>query len=76
MQDYIPDGLKSQLLVTTKSGQDQDILKDRQELVRCKTPSELGQVKSIADLPIPTLRSRPTSPRSRPTSPMSEPGTS
>ena len=71
VQDYLPAGLKSQLLVSTKSGQDQEVLKERQELVRCKTPSELGQVRSISDLPIPTLHrnsSRPTSP----TTPMEE----
>ena len=70
MQDYIPEGLKSTLLVATKTGQDQEVLKDRQELVRCKTPSELGQMKGMGDFPMPTLS------RSRPTSPMSEPGTS
>ena len=69
VQDYIPEGLKSQLLVATKSGQDQEVLRERQDLVRCKTPSELGQVRSISDLPIPTLHrksSRPTSPTPQP----------
>lgn len=69
VQDYIPEALKSQLLVTTKSGQDQEVLRERQDLVRCKTPSELGQVRSISDLPIPTLHrksSRPTSPTPQP----------
>ena len=69
VQDYIPEALKSQLLVTTKSGQDQEVLRERQDLVRCKTPSELGQVRSISDLPIPTLHRK----SSRPTSPMPQP---
>ena len=69
VQDYIPEALKSQLLVTTKSGQDQEVLRERQDLVRCKTPSELGQVRSISDLPIPTLHRK----SSRPPSPMPQP---
>ena len=64
MQDYIPDGLKSQLLVISKTGHDQDVIRERQELVRSKSPSELSQFHRVGDIPIPSVLqiSRPTSP--------------
>ena len=64
MQDYIPDGLKSQLLVISKTGHDQDVIRERQELVRSKSPSELSQFHRVGDIPIPNVLqiSRPTSP--------------
>lgn len=65
MQDFIPDGFKSQLLVGTKSNQDQDVIRERQQLVRSKSPAQLGEFHGVDDIPIPTLRKK----RSRPTSP-------
>ena len=64
MQDYIPDGLKSQLRVGTKSNQDQDVVRERQQLVRSKSPAQLSELHHVGDLPIPSMlhRSRPTSP--------------
>merc|ERR1712238_511721 len=64
MQDYIPDGLKSQLRVGTKSNQDQDVIRERQQLVRSKSPAQLSEFHHVGDLPIPSMlhRTRPTSP--------------
>ena len=64
MQDYIPDGLKSQLRVGTKSNQDQDVVRERQQLVRSKSPAQLSELHHVGDLPIPSMlhRSRLTSP--------------
>ena len=68
MQDYLPEGLKSQLLVSSKSNQDQDLVRERQLLVRSKSPAQLSEFHHVSDIPVPSMlqntlqRSRPTSP--------------
>ena len=44
---------EQQLLVNTKL-QDQEMVRERQELVRTKSPAELSQISGVNDLPIPT----------------------
>ena len=66
IESYIPDSLKKEVLVAQKSGQDQDVVKARQELVRSKSPTELSEIHSLGDFPVPRMpRSRPTSPSGR-----------
>lgn len=53
--ETLPRSLKEQqLLVKSKVVEDDDKVKERQELVRTKSPTELSQISSISDLPIPT----------------------
>ncbi|CAB4056705.1 unnamed protein product [Lepeophtheirus salmonis] len=51
--DAMPESLKSEVLVRTRN-EDPDLLKERQELTRSKTPNELSQISSLSDFPIPT----------------------
>ncbi len=34
---------------------DENVLKERQELTRSKTPGELGNISGISDFPVPVL---------------------
>ena len=44
---------ETQLLVKSKVDVDEEKVKERQELTRTKSPTELSQISSISDLPIP-----------------------
>jgi hypothetical protein len=55
LDDYIPQSLRSELLVSSKTGQDSEEIRTRQELVRSKTPTELSQLHSLSDIPIPKI---------------------
>ncbi len=50
----LPRSMKSELLVTSKRQQNSQITVERRKLVQSKSVGELSQVKSLADLPIPT----------------------
>lgn len=50
----LPESLKSELLVRSKTGEDTEVLKERQELVKSKKPSELAQMSGLEDFPLPT----------------------
>ncbi len=56
--ERLPDSLKAECLVRSKVETDENVLRERQELTRAKTPSELGEIKGFSDLPIPTLRKK------------------
>ena len=71
MQEYVPQSLKSPLLVSSKYEIDPEVLKERQDLVRSKSPTELSEINSLSDVPIPKFFKTPTS--SRPVSPISQP---
>ena len=71
LQEYVPQSLKSPLLVSSKYEIDPEVLKDRQDLVRSKSPTELSEINSLSDVPIPKFFKTPTS--SRPVSPISQP---
>ena len=51
--DALPDALKKECLVREKTDQDQDELKQRQDLVQSTTPAELGQIRGLSDIPLP-----------------------
>merc|ERR1712038_835374 len=45
---------ETQLITNSKFEEDEQRLKERQELTRTKSPTELSQISSISDFPIPT----------------------
>ena len=49
----MPKSLKSEVLVRVKD-EDPPVQRQRQELTRAKSPSELAQISSLSDFPIPT----------------------
>jgi len=49
----VPESMKVALAVTTKV-EDEEVVKRNQELLSSKSVSELGQINSMSDLPIPT----------------------
>jgi hypothetical protein len=51
--ESLPESLKKECLVRTKVEIDPDELHARQELVKQKKPSELAEMRSLADLPLP-----------------------
>ena len=53
----MPDSLKSQLLVKSKV-EKPEVQKERAELVSSKSVSELSQVTTLSDFPIPTTLER------------------
>ena len=53
--ESLPASLKTEVLVKTKVETDEEILEQRRELTRCKTPAELSEIKGIEDFPIPTF---------------------
>ena len=55
MYATLPKSWKEQNLITkVKTDQDPDVIALRKELTQTKTPAELAQISSVADLPIPT----------------------
>ena len=44
---------EQQLIVKAKIDENQEKVKERQELIRTKSPAELSQISSVNDLPIP-----------------------
>merc|ERR1712088_301593 len=45
---------ETQLITNSKFEEDEERLKERQELTRTKSPTELSQISSMSDFPIPT----------------------
>jgi hypothetical protein len=41
--------------VRSKVGTDEKVLKERQEITRCKTPAELSKIGGLSDFPVPIL---------------------
>merc|ERR1712227_141400 len=50
----LPRSLKDQLIVRTKVEENEEILAQRQALVESKSPVELSEIHSLAELPIPS----------------------
>ena len=71
MQEYVPQSLKSTLLVSSKIELDPEVLRERMELNRSKSPTQLSEIHSLSDVPIPKMFRTPTT--SRPVSPASQP---
>ena len=45
---------KKEVFVRSKIEEDENVLKERQSIVRSKTPAELSQIHSFAEVPLPT----------------------
>jgi len=58
MYDKLPESLKTECLVRAKPDEDEEKIKQRQELTRAMSPAELGRIQGLSDLPIPTLRKK------------------
>lgn len=50
----LPKALTQELKVKTKEGGDKEVLRQRKELVATKSISELSQIHSFAEIPLPT----------------------
>ena len=55
MYATLPASLKTELLVKSElnEGVDEEILKQRQELILSKSPSDLSEIHALSDFPIP-----------------------
>jgi hypothetical protein len=51
--ESLPSSLKSELIVRSRNIVDEEELKQRQELIRSHTPSQLSEIKSLKDFPVP-----------------------
>jgi len=51
--ETLPRSLRETQLVVKEVVEDQDLVKERQELTRTKSPTELSQISSISEFPIP-----------------------
>ena len=54
LYDKLPGSLKAEVLVKVKEGGDPEVNKQRQELIRAKTPNQLSQINSLSDFPVPS----------------------
>ncbi len=63
MTDMLPESLKTQVLVKSRV-EDPEVRAQRKELTESKSVSELSQVTSLSDFPIPTTLERLMSKRS------------
>lgn len=55
MYNSLPKSLtKSEVLCSSRVIEDPDLIAQRQEMVRSKTPRELSQINALDDFPIPT----------------------
>ena len=52
MYEKLPASLKAELLVRSVE-EDPELLKDRQQLVQCKSIGELAKIGSLSEFPIP-----------------------
>ena len=51
LKNSMPASLKSEVLVRAKT-EEPEIQRQRQELVRSKSPAELSQISSFSDIPV------------------------
>ena len=45
--------LNTQCLVRSKDLEDEEVIKQRQELVRSKSPAELSEIHGLSEVPVP-----------------------
>jgi len=69
----LPRSLKEQQLVVKSKLEDPEKVRERQEIVRTKSPTELGQISSISDIPIPSRVENMLKRKSEPGSPVAPP---
>ncbi len=55
LYEKLPSGLKTEVLVRTKVEEDEAVLKERQEMTRAMSPSELAQIRGFGDIPFPSF---------------------
>ena len=65
VREKLPASLKSDLLVRTRQ-EEPEIQRQRAELVRSKSPSELAQMGGLSDFPLPSTIEQYVRPTSRP----------
>ncbi len=58
LYEKLPASLKTECLVRTKVEEDEQVLKERQEMTRSMSPAKLGQIRGITDFPLPTFRKK------------------
>ena len=49
----LPRSLKKEVLVRAKVEENEEVLKERQAIVNSKSPAELSQIHSFAEVPLP-----------------------
>ncbi len=54
----LPDSLKTEMLVRSKEVEDDEVLRQRQEMTRSMSPAQLGEIRGFSDIPIPTFRKK------------------
>lgn len=54
MYNTLPKSLKSEVFVASRVIDDPELIAQRQEMVRSKTPRQLAQMSTLDDFPIPT----------------------
>merc|ERR1712223_1501448 len=69
----LPRSLKEQQLVVKSKLEDPEKVRERQEIVRTKSPNELAQISSISDLPLPSRVENMLKRKSEPGSPVAPP---
>ena len=54
MYATLPASLKTEVLVKSKI-EDEEVMRQRQELTRSKSPTELSEIHGLEDIPVPTF---------------------
>ena len=53
LYEKLPDSLKAECLVRTKVEEDEEVLKERQQMTRAMSPAELSKIHGFSDIPFP-----------------------
>ena len=54
MYSNLPRSLKQECLVVAKVEDDEEVIKERKKIVETMKPSELSQLRSLSDFPVPS----------------------
>ena len=54
MYNTLPRSLKTEVFVASRVIEDPEQLRERQELIKTKTPKELSNITSLDEFPLPT----------------------
>ncbi len=49
----LPDSLKAEVFVRSRVVEDPEVLEERREAVKSKTPAQLSRMSGLADFPLP-----------------------
>ncbi len=58
LSEKMPQSMKTEVLVKVKNEDPNEVLKERQQLVRTTSPSRLAQITSFSDIPVPSVFSK------------------